>query len=287
MKFFILAGGYGKRAEPLSLIKPKASFPLNGIPLLRLLLEGLRAQGCAEGFINLHHRGEQVVQAAGADGWIDFIREKELSGSLVLRQALPFFSDWLLAVNGDTFLEIPLSAMIEKTSAPGVDGVLLTRRDPSGRYGRLRSRDGVFLAVSPPGPGPGVMYAGAALFRKDAVEKIDDVNFFSSITKHRLHFMTVPYDGIWLDVGTPESYLRANERYRAHVGERSANSLSAAVTISPQARVKNSVIWERTRLGSGVSLSECIVTGHVVLENVTLQKRIITRQGIYPLEAIG
>jgi mannose-1-phosphate guanylyltransferase len=287
VKFFILAGGYGKRAEPLSLIKPKAVFPLNGIPLLRLLLEQLRAHGCAEGLINLHHLPEQVVQAAGADGGIDFIREKELSGSLVLRQALSFFSDWLLVVNGDTFMEIPLTAMIEKTADRAVDGVLLTRHDPCGRYGHLRGREGVFLAVSPPDPGPGVMYAGAALFRKNAVEKIDGANFFPCITKHRLHFRTVPYDGIWLDVGTPESYLRANEHYRAHVGERSANSLSAAVTISPQARVKNSVLWEHTRLGDGVSLSECIVTGHVALENVALQKRIITRRGIFPLETLG
>jgi NDP-sugar pyrophosphorylase family protein len=286
VKFFILAGGYGKRAEPLSLIKPKAAFPLNGVPLLRLLLEQLRAQGCAEGFINLHHLAEQVVQAAGADGGIDFIREKELSGSLVLRQALSFFSDWLLVVNGDTFLEIPLPAMVEKTADPGVDGVLLTRRDPSGRYGRLRSRGDVCLAVSPPRPGPGTMYAGAALFRKNAIEKIDGANFFPSIVKHRLHFRTVPYDGIWLDVGTPESYLRANELYRAHVGERSANSLSAAVTVSPQARVKNSVLWEHTRLGDGVSLSACIVTGHVALEHVTLQRRIITGQGVFPLDAV-
>lgn len=283
MKFFILAGGYGKRAEPLSLIKPKAVFPLNGVPLLRLLLKQLRAQGCREGFVNLHHLAEQVEQAAGEEGGIDFISEKELSGSMVLRQALPFFSDWLLVVNGDTFLEIPLSALVQKTADPAVDGVLLTRHDPSGRFGHLRSQGDVFLDVSPPGHGPGLMYAGAALFRRKAIEKIDSVNFFSSITRRRLHFKTVLYNGIWLDVGTPESYLHANEQYRAHVGERSANSLSEDVTISPRARVENSVLWEHTRLGGGVSLSECIVTGHVSLENVALQKRIITRQGIFPL----
>jgi len=287
VKFFILVGGYGKRAEPLSLIKPKAAFPLNGAPLLRLLLAQLRVQGCAEGFVNLHHLADQVVQAAGAGSGIDFIREKELSGSMVLRQALPLFSDWLLVVNGDTFLEIPLPAMVEKTADRAVDAVLLTRSDRSGDYGRLRCRGDVFLAVAPPRPGSGTMYAGAALFRKNAIEKIDDMSFFSSIIKHRLQVRTVSYDGIWLDVGTPESYLRANELYRAHVGERSANSLSAAVTVSKQARVENSVLWEHTRLGDGVSLSECIVTGHVALEHVVLKRRIITQQGIFPLDAIG
>jgi len=117
VKFFILAGGYGRRAEPLSLIKPKPVFPLNGVPLLALLLRQLRAQNCTEGFINLHHLGEQVIEAAGDDRGIRFIREKELSGSRVLRQALPFFSDWLLAINGDTFLDIPLAGMLEKAAA--------------------------------------------------------------------------------------------------------------------------------------------------------------------------
>lgn len=287
MKFFILAGGFGKRAKPLSLIKPKAAFPLNGVPLLQLLLGQLRAQGCVQGFINLHHLAEQVVQAAGADGWIDFIREKNLSGSLVLRQALPFFSDWLLVVNGDTFLEIPLAKLLAKTGDPDVDGVLLTRRDACGRYGSLRCRGDVFLSVSPPRPGAGLMYAGAALFRKRAVEKIDDENFFASISKHRLRFKTVAYDGIWLDVGTPADYLRANDTYRAHIGERSANSLSAAVSISPRARVIRSVLWEGTRLQDGVRLSQCIVTGGVVAKNVALRRRIITDGGIFPLAAAG
>jgi mannose-1-phosphate guanylyltransferase len=283
VKFFILAGGYGKRAEPLSLIKPKAVFPLNGIPLLRLLLEQLRVRQRLEGFINPHHLGEQVVEAVGHDGGIRFVYEKELSGSMVLRQALPFFSDWLLVVNGDTFLEIPLPALLQKAADPAVDGALLVRPDPSGDYIHLQDRGDDFLGVSRPGREPGVMYAGVALFKKKALEKIDDMNFFASIGKQRLHFKTVPYDGIWLDIGTPGSYLRANWAYQARVGEECCNSLSANVGISPSAQVDRSVLWENTQLGENVSLSECIVTGNVKLENISRQRSIISRQGIFPL----
>jgi len=282
VKFFILAGGYGKRAEPLSLIKPKAVFPLNGIPLLRLLLEQLQARQCLAGFINLHHLGEQIVQTAGRAGNVDFIHEKSLTGSLVLRQALPFFSDWLLVINGDTFLEIPLPALLEKIADPAVDGALLVRSDPSGNYAPLRITDDVFMEVSKPGNGPGVMYAGVALFKKRAIEKITDLNFFTSIHKNHLHFKTVFHDGIWLDIGTPESYLRANRVYREHVKDRRSNSLSENVEISPRARVDQSVLWENTRLGDKVSLSECIVTGNMVLENISRQRCIISRQGIFP-----
>jgi NDP-sugar pyrophosphorylase family protein len=283
VKFFILAGGYGKRAEPLSLIKPKAVFPLNGTPLLRLLLEQLQTQQRLEGFINPHHLGEQVVQATGHNSKIDFIYEKELSGSMVLRQALPFFSDWLLAVNGDTFLEIPLPALLEKITDPAVDGALLVRFEPSGHYASVRSKDGVFLELADSSHGPGVMYAGVALFKKRAVEKIDDLNFFTSISKYHLHFKTVLYDGIWLDMGTPGSYLRANWAYQEHVMEQRSNALSENVKISPQARVEKTVLWENTRLGGKVSLSECIVTGNVALENISQQRRIICRQGNFPL----
>jgi len=283
MKFFILAGGYGKRAAPLSLIKAKAVFPLNGTPLLRLLLEQLRGQHGLEGFINPHYLAEQVMQAAGRDAGIDFIFEKELSGSLVLRQAIPRISEWLLVVNGDTYLEIPLPRLIENISDPNVDGVLLARPDANGEYAGLRCQDGFFRDVCPLNSGPGLMYAGAALFKKKALEKIDDVNFFTSIRRQRLHFKIVTYDGIWLDIGTPESYLRSNLAYQDHVQAVGSNSLSANVVLSPRARVERSVLWENTRLKDEVSLFECIVTGDMELNNMERRRCIISRQGIFPL----
>jgi mannose-1-phosphate guanylyltransferase len=283
VKFFILAGGRGERAVPLSLIKPKVLFPLNGIPLLRLLLEQVQARHGLAGFINPHHLGDQVLQAAGRAGKIGFIHEKELSGSRVLRQALPFFSDWLLVINGDTFLEIPLPRLLEKISDPAVDGALLVRRDPSDGYAGVHCQGDVFMGVSPPGSGSGLMYAGAALFKKKAIEKIDDVNFFNSIRTRRLNFKTVFYDGIWLECGTPESYLLADQAYRAHVSARQPDSQSENVVVSPSARVDRSVLWENTRLGDRVSLSECIVTGDMELENISRERCIISRLGVFPL----
>jgi len=283
VKFFILAGGYGKRAEPLSLIKPKPIFPLNGVPLLTLLLQQLRAQNCTEGFINLHHLGEQVAAAASDGRGIHFIREKELSGSRVLRQALPFFTEWLLVINGDTFLEIPLAGLLEKTAGTDVDGILMVRPDHTGRYASLRVDGDGFLENAGPQPGPGLMYAGVALFREKAVKKIDDINFFSSIQKNHLRFKTVFYDGIWLDIGTPELYFRANWEYKAHCSDRQANALSENVEISAPARVERSVLWENTRIGPGVELSECIVTGDLQLEKTRQRGQIISQRGVFPL----
>jgi NDP-sugar pyrophosphorylase family protein len=286
MKFFILAGGYGKRAEPLSLFKPKPAFPLNGRPLLALLLEQLRALGCAEGFVNLHHLGDQVVAAAGDGGGIRFIREGELSGSRVLQQAVPFFSRQLLAVNGDTFMEIPLAELAQEAADPQVDGVLLARPDRSGRYARLLCAGDDFLGIAaPPGPhaAPGLMYAGAALFKRSAVARIDQDNFFASIRAHRLRFRVVRYDGLWLDLGTPASYFQANWDYMAHRGLAGDNSLSHGAAISPAARVQRSLLWENARVGPGSRLSSCIVAGDMELQDASYSRQIITPRGVFPL----
>ena len=285
MKFFILAGGYGTRAEPLSLLKPKPAFPLNGVPLLALLLEQLRRLGCAEGFVNLHHLGDQVVAAAGDGRGIRFIREDELSGSRVLQRALPHFTRQLLAVNGDTYLELPLAEMTRRAADPRVDGVLLARPDRSGRYARLLCSGADFLESAPPAAAgeETLMYAGAALFKKRAVAGIDEGNFFASIRGQRLRFTVVRYDGIWLDIGTPASYFQANWDFMAHRALAGDNAISPGVEISPAARVRRSVLWENTRVGPGVDLSQCIVSGGLELENISAVGRIITGQGAFPL----
>ena len=86
--FFILASGYGKRAYPLSLIKPKPLFPLNGIPLLEIMLKKLKESGLDNGFINLHHKPELIRENVHVDSKIKFFYEEKLSGNKMDQLAL-------------------------------------------------------------------------------------------------------------------------------------------------------------------------------------------------------
>lgn len=284
MMFFVLAGGYGRRAEPLSRIKPKPAFPLGGVPLIARLIAQLRLHGCAGGFVNLHHLGGQVATAAG-DG-VRYFTEEELSGSRVLARALPFLEDELLAVNGDTYLEPPLAEMARLAQAGEVDGVLLARRDGSGAYARLLCDDGRFLGTAPaPGAGaePGLMYAGAALFKKRALARIDEINFFDSLRRQRLNFRVAVYDGIWLDLGTPAGYFQANWDYMARRGPQAENALSPGARIDPRARVRRSILWEGAHAGAGAEIDSCILAGGPALENVRHRRSIVCPLGVFPL----
>jgi mannose-1-phosphate guanylyltransferase len=247
-KFFILAGGYGKRAQPLSLIKPKPLFPLNGTPLIQILLRQLQERGLREGFINLHHMPQplrqyvqKIIEPPGSPV-IHFFYEKDLSGSRILKEAAGHMTDkdLLLVVNGDSFLEIPVEEMLDKILREQPDGILLVRKnkekDP--QYKIILTKEDrfvgrrIFTGGREPGKGP-LMYTGISLFNKNLVQAIDEINFFDMLEKSDFNIKICNYTGPWLDIGDPESYFESDVKYKKHQGIENHNSLSENVFISP------------------------------------------------------
>lgn len=310
MIFFILAGGYGKRAEPLSLFKPKPLFPLDGRPLLHILLDELRVLAGGEefrGLINLHHLPGQVESCVREwpefkpDMDIHFLFERELSGSRVLKEAPRFMraNDVLLVINGDTFMKIPYAAMIAAMTPaenePAVDGVLVARKNQNPGYKQLLTDgDGFFRGrkeytahdVLPPGAW---MYTGTALFKPHVLCHFDHTSFFDSLESAQPQFRikVLEYHGPWLDIGSPRSYLTSNFIFKAmqRDGKNSgSNSLSPGVVISPRSVVEHSIIWENTGIEAGVVIKNCIVTGGWVLSQGVHENQIITRNEIFTLD---
>jgi NDP-sugar pyrophosphorylase family protein len=285
MMFFLLAGGYGKRAQPLSLIKPKPVFPLNGVPLIRLMLQQLEKEGVPRGFINLHYLPESIRKNVDPDMSVTFFAEEKLSGSMVLRRALSFFEDELLVCNGDVFLDLPVRQLKEKSAHSGTDGVLLVRNNP-GNYPVVRVRGDDFLDIAPASREPAgraLMYAGVAVLKKNVVAGIGDLNFFTSLAKHRWRIKVVVYEGIWLELGDPLAYYRANFAYKQHVSDRGENSISPGVTIADDSIVERSVVWEGTAVSDHSVVSDSIVTGDLVIRNERFSRAIVSRLGIFAL----
>jgi mannose-1-phosphate guanylyltransferase len=294
-KFFILAGGYGKRALPLSLIKPKPLFPLMGTPLIQILLRQLQERGLREGFINLHHMPQPLRQCVGkiieppGSPMIQFFYEKNLSGSRILKEAAGHMTDndFLLVVNGDSFLEIPVEEMLSKILKEQADGILLVRKnkekDP--QYKILLTKEDrfigrkLFTGSSQPEKEP-LMYTGVSLFNKKVVRAIDEINFFDMLEKSDFNIKTYNYNGPWLDIGDPESYFESDVKYKKHLGINNSNSLSENVFISPDSKVKNCIVWENTEVKNKSIIKNCIVTGNVLLDNVHYENKIINRDSV-------
>ena len=61
MKAMIFAAGLGTRLRPLTDTMPKALVPVNGKPLLHLLLTKLQQAGCTHVVVNVHHHARQII----------------------------------------------------------------------------------------------------------------------------------------------------------------------------------------------------------------------------------
>ena len=286
MDFFILAGGYGKRAEPLTFIKPKPLLPLAGTPIIEIILNRLEQKGLKKGFINLHYKAGMLRDSISTGMQVTYLYEKELSGSKILCEAAPHIDDLLLVVNGDMFLDIPVATMHERILAEDCDGVLLLRKSDKPGYPTIILKDGCYVKRKKNGEKDGLMYTGTAIFKKKVIEKIDEINFFDMLDKATFKIKTIVHRGLWLDIGTPKSYFEANAGYREYINASAGNSISKNVQISPGAQVTNSILWENTVIGSKCRISNCIVTGDVTLENAAYHDKIIMRSATAADDAI-
>lgn len=282
IKFFLLAAGLGKRAWPLSLIEPKPLFPLDGTPLIELILDQLTQKGIDQGFINLHHKAERIAEFLKGYDNITFFHEAKLSGSKILNKAAEFLEeDYLLIINGDVFLDIPLDCLIEKLDQSKSDGVLLVREDKTKMYSSLRCEQDCYKGVESH-PSAELMYTGVALLKNSIISRICEQNFFQTLGKYNFDIRVLIYDGLWLDIGDPRSYFQSNFLYKKYVNKNhDLNSLSEQVLISPDSTVEHTIIWGNTRVLNKTRISHSIITGNMTLDHLNYQNKIITNQEVY------
>ena len=67
MNAMIFAAGLGTRLKPLTDTMPKAMVPINGKPLIQILIERLKAIGVTEIVVNVHHFAQQIIDFINAN----------------------------------------------------------------------------------------------------------------------------------------------------------------------------------------------------------------------------
>ena len=299
--FFLLAGGYGQRTQPLSFYKPKPAFPLHGTPLIRIILEQLKEKGFEDGFINLHHLADKIKECVSwvnlGSGFPIYFYEEKLSGSAILSAAVPYMKnrDTLLVVNGDIFLEIPFREMLDDLNSSEADGIILVRPNTEKKAGYkvILAEEGFFKGrtvlteemMNDKTPCEVFMYTGVALLKTKILSRIADINFFDTLERERFQVKVLPYNGIWLDIGDPQSYREANFIYKSYIKQKTGkfsnneNSFSENVKVSADSIVEDSIIWDNTEIKNGSVLRRCIVTGDMVLDSVHYEDRLVTAGG--------
>mgnify|MGYP000950547495 CR=1 FL=1 len=227
----ILTGGQGTRLRPVLPGTPKGLAPVLGRPFLRILLDQLAAAGLDRAVLCTGHLGREVRAALGeAQGSLrlEYSQEDEpLDTAGALRLALPRLgAPAVLALNGDSCLRAPLRPFLDWFVASDARAALcLAEVEDTGRFGRVDlGPDNAVrsFAEKAASAGPGLVNAGVYLFRRGVLEGLPtgrlslEREVFPSLVGNGLY--GYPVRAGFLDIGTPDSYARADEFFAAGGG---------------------------------------------------------------------
>lgn len=223
----VLAAGYGKRLQPLTLTQPKPMIPVADRPLIDYALERLTEAGITRIVVNTHYLPEQIEEhlAQRTDLEIVICREKELldTGGGVLNALAHLGDGPVLVTNSDMvwrdFGSSALQRLGRGWNPERMDALLLVqpvvhalgylgtgdfRLSPAGRLTRRQ-----------PGRVTPFLFTGIQLLNPDLFEGMTTEPFSLNRIYDRAaeagRLFGIRHDGDWVDVGHPEG-LEAAEK---------------------------------------------------------------------------
>jgi len=240
----ILAGGLGTRLRSAYAVGPKSLAPVGGKPFLDYLLTSLASSGMRDVILCVGYKAEQIKEyARSGEEWglhVSYsVEEKLLGTGGALKKADELTSSReVFAINGDTYLEVDLAAMLafhrERRALVTIAAVRV--RDAE-RYGTVEVDEGGQLVAFREKSGPGraasgpltqLINGGVYVLNRECLARIPsdcEVSLEKEVlpdliaTGGIFGFVT---DGYFLDIGVENDYNRA----QTELTERFSNSYS-------------------------------------------------------------
>jgi len=224
----LLAAGLGTRLRPLTDSIPKCLVLLNNKPLLQIWLENLNAAGTSTFLVNTHYLSDQVdafIENSEFRNQINVAHERNLLGTAgTLKHNLDFFNqeDGLL-IHADNFClaNLPLFYKAHENRPKGCVLTMMTfRTDKPSECGIVElDKNGVVIGfhekvLNPPGNlANGAVYIMSVEFLDMMNNEFDKATDFSTEILGKLIGKIYSYETkeIFMDIGTPEMYTRANQ----------------------------------------------------------------------------
>jgi mannose-1-phosphate guanylyltransferase len=286
VKAVVLVGGEGTRLRPLTETVPKPLLPLVDRPILDHVLDHLVAHGVREVVMSspyLEETFQPFLERRRGDPAITWVTEGEplgTGGAIV--SALDRLGDEpFLALNGDILTDLDLTAMLASHRSHGAAATIALHHVQDARPFGLVATDRVGRITGfrekPPDRVPGDINAGTYVLEPSTLRGWPAGTYlwiegevFPSLIENDVAMFGFGSDAYWLDLGTPEQYLRAHADLLAGMVEGysyEAPWIGAGASVEPSARVGTSVVvGDRARVEAAAEVDEAVLLAEVVVE---------------------
>jgi mannose-1-phosphate guanylyltransferase len=303
LKALILAGGLGTRLRPLTFTRPKHLLPIANRPHIEHIFDLLLEHEVKEAVLltsYLAETFEQSVRAAEARGiLLEVTHEEEPLGTAgAIKNAESILGDEaFLVFNGDILTDADLTSIIgwHRDKSAEATIVLSPVENPSAFGVVPTDEDGRvlgFIEKPPRDEAPtNLINAGIYVFEPGVIERIPsgevwsaERQLFPGLVDEGAALYAMAIDAYWMDVGTPDKYLRANldalagrfsdpeivdagERYSL-LGEGAVVAADARISsaclgsgseIGSKATIERSVTLPRVKVGTGARVIDSII----------------------------
>jgi NDP-sugar pyrophosphorylase family protein len=224
----LLVGGMGTRLRSVVSNGPKALATVGNKSFLELLIRQLCDQEIRHLVMCTGYLADQIENQLG-DGrnWgvsIQYSKELQPLGTAgAVKLAEPFLqdADEFLVMNGDSFMEVDFHQLLQFHRKNNAEVTMAVRQvENASRFGTVRmdsaGRVSGFLEKTGV-ESPGVVNAGVYVFGQEVLKQIPqgpcslEKDVFPKLLKRGIH--ALEQHGLFIDIGTPEDYARAQLIY--------------------------------------------------------------------------
>lgn len=219
----LMAGGKGERLRPLTLTTPKPLLKMGSKAIIDTNIDSLISFGVRHISVTVNYLKEQLIEhyrepvTNGVK--VQCVEEEQFFGTIgALKLVKKFHNDTILVMNSDLLTNIDFEdfylhfqehdAMMSAAAIPYTISVPYGIFDLEGRNIKGVSEKPVYNLYA---------NAGIYLLKKKALDYIPDKKMFNAtdlITSLASAGQTViryPLSGLWIDIGTPDEYRKAQE----------------------------------------------------------------------------
>jgi NDP-sugar pyrophosphorylase family protein len=227
MKAVILAGGKGTRLAPYTTVFPKPLMPIDGMPILEVIVRQLAHFRIKEMIFTVSHQSEPLLSAYFGNGHrygvnIRYSREEKPLGTAGPLSLLSDLTETFLVMNGDILTTLDYHRLIQyHRQKKGVVTIAMSQKevllelgvmecDPNARLTRYLEKPTLSYSVS----------MGVYVFEKEALEWIprgkylDFPELIQKLLKQEKRVICYPSDDFWLDIGRHEDYEEAQKEFQ-------------------------------------------------------------------------
>jgi mannose-1-phosphate guanylyltransferase len=302
MKAVVLAGGFGTRLRPLSCTRPKHLFPIGNKPQLDWTIEKLAKSRTKEVILAVNYMADVYIQhykKSKHKPKISFSQDILPSGTHTLFQRplgtggpiknaekLIGRKEPFLVLNGDILTNIDYAELMKRhrTNNKATATIALYSVEDPSRYGaaELAKDNRILRFIEKPtrekAPS-NLINAGIYVLEPEIFDYIPsgrpvsiEREVFPKLAEEGKLY-GYPFDGLWIDIGEPEDYLKANKLWLDQ--EIRKNQIEKDVHIKDEVEIKNpstidkgTTIGETSEIGPNVTLGEHVTIGKGVhIEN--------------------